>query len=75
MAVAAEHPAALAASETRLERVQGAGGVLLRHVAERPPVPQVAGLWVHQGISAARTDWAAVSGRVRKERADGAWAR
>ncbi len=60
--------------ETSLELIHSADGVLLRRVAERPSMQQVDGLWVHQGICTAKTDWAAVIDSVRNERADGAWA-
>ena len=60
--------------ETALELVQSADGVLLRRVAERPSMQQVDGLWVHQGICTANTDWAGVIDSVRNERADSAWA-
>ncbi len=60
--------------ETALELVQSADGVLLRRVDERPSMKQVDGLWVHQGICTANTDWAGVIDSVRNERADSAWA-
>ena len=60
--------------ETALELVQRPDGVLLRRVAERPAMQQVDGLWVHQGVGTAGTDWAAVIDSVRDERADSAWA-
>ena len=60
--------------ETALELVSSADGILLRRVAERPPMQQIDGLWVHQGSSTANADWAAVIDRVRDERADSAWA-
>lgn len=60
--------------ETALELVQSADGVLLRRVDQRPSMKQVDGLWVHQGICTANTDWAGVIDSVRNERADSAWA-
>jgi hypothetical protein len=60
MATPAGHPAVRAASETRLESVQGADGVLLRRVAGRPSLQRVDGPWVLQGVSTAHTDWAPV---------------
>lgn len=60
MATPAGHPAVRAASETRLERVQRAGGVLLRRVAGRPSLQRVDRPWVLQGGSTAHTDWAPV---------------
>ncbi len=60
--------------ETALELVQSADGVLLRRVDQRPSMKQVDGLWVHQGICTANTDWAGVIDSVRHERADSAWA-
>lgn len=62
-------------TDTPLELVQSADGVLLRRVPDRPALRQVEGLWVHQGAGTthAAADWAAAVDGVRNERADNAF--
>jgi AbrB family looped-hinge helix DNA binding protein len=61
--------------DTELELIQRADGILLRRVAERPPMKQIDGLWVHQGsrTAASTTVWVDAIDSVRNERSDSAW--
>lgn len=60
--------------DTDLEIVPAQGGILLRPVADQPPLRQIDGLWVHQGTATSSADWGRLVSAVREERAASAWA-
>jgi AbrB family looped-hinge helix DNA binding protein len=56
--------------EMMLEVKECADGLVLRPTAQRPPLREIDGLWVHQGTADAGADWAHVLADLCDERLD-----
>ena len=51
-----------------LEALEQPVGILLRPVAQRPPMVKVEGLWVHQGVAQPGAAWDRALEDMREER-------
>jgi bifunctional DNA-binding transcriptional regulator/antitoxin component of YhaV-PrlF toxin-antitoxin module len=54
-------------TDTELEAIELAEGVLLKRVQPRPSMAKVDGLWVHQGSAEAGANWDHILDGVREE--------